>query len=204
MADQFDKKPSKNTSEVSVYPIFKMKGDVIMSISKGTAFSDPGVDVSEVIEGGTDLNATMTIRGKVDATTPGLYFLTYVAKNKYNYIDSVKRTVLVYEGDLSLNPNIAGNYKGTITMGDMVVTASSIPGFWNTTNVNSKTVVIPATLADIGGGKYVLVPGTYTDATGIGAYKGTAKLIVPATGNNQLEVSLTLANGTFVKLWKKQ
>lgn len=172
--DYFDKNETANTSQVSVYPLFDLVGGNRIAVQKGSAFSDPGCNASEVKLGDADL--AITVKGTIDTQTPGVYFLTYIAKNKFNYVDSVKRTILVYEGDLNLNADITGKYK--LGQANMNVAHSDILGFWSVGNMNSGSFPVSGEIADIGGGHYIIVPGTVLNpTTGLMVnYSGTAEL----------------------------
>src|SRR5690348_12635645 len=77
-------------SDVTIYPTFQMTGSKVISIVKGSAYTEPGVTAKE----GT-ANLTVTTTGSVNKDQPGLYTLTYSATNKDGFSANVTRTVVV-------------------------------------------------------------------------------------------------------------
>jgi hypothetical protein len=197
--DLFDKKPSKNTSQISVYPIFDVIGGERILWTPGTAWVDPGVKVSEVQFGDNDLAGVLKTTGTIDVNTLGVYVFTYTAANKFNYVSSVTRSVLV-TGDIAGNPNAAGKYKITSTA-QMDVTAYDVVGFYHATNIYSPSVVIPADFADIGTGHYVIIPGSVSVGTATYTYKGT--VVRQTNGDLWFSVYLNGAATPSLKKWLK-
>jgi len=168
-----DKDTTNEISSLSVYPIFVVEGGQYIAIQKGSEFVDPGVKVSEVKEGDNDLSNKLEVKGSVDSNIPGLYFITYVATNTYNYKDSIKRAVLVYDGDLGLNADLTGKYK--LGPARMEISKNSVQGYWNVTNVYMKGKEIPVVIGDIGNDSYVIIPGSYSIPDETGKYEGNAE-----------------------------
>ncbi len=57
-------------STVTYYVVMTLKGPDVMSVVKGTPFTDPGAEATE-----NGVPVTYTTSGSVDVSTPGLYVL---------------------------------------------------------------------------------------------------------------------------------
>jgi hypothetical protein len=69
-----------------------LEGDAVMTVDKGTAFTDPGYTASENGEA-----VDVTISGSVNTAEAGLYTLTYAAVNSDGFRKSVERQVYVVD-----------------------------------------------------------------------------------------------------------
>ena len=78
----------------TIPPVITLKGDSQMSILQGIGFKDPGYTVTE---NSSNANAPVkvTIRGFVSRHVPGVYTLTYIAKDLSGNESEVKRIVTV-------------------------------------------------------------------------------------------------------------
>jgi len=94
---------SDNLSRVTIYPIVTMNGDNVVVLTQGDSFTDDG---ASALSGSDELEITTT--GSVDATTPGVYKITYTASNTDGFDASQTRTIIV----LSSAPS-AFNLEGT-------------------------------------------------------------------------------------------
>lgn len=111
--DQF---PSK-TVQVT-YPGIELKGDSIVSITVGTAYTDAGATLIDDITGASsDLEAS---DNPVDVNTPGLYMVTYEASNANGFTTVKQRPVLVTNIDPSWD--LTGVYQRTSNGVDVNVT----------------------------------------------------------------------------------
>lgn len=100
-------KDTEDISTITYYPILTMEGDQFMTIQAGNAYVEPGVGV---MIGETAVDPT--IEGTVDASTPGVYTLTYSATNEDGYSASIKRFVGVIAADAWTN-DFSGEYQRT-------------------------------------------------------------------------------------------
>lgn len=93
-------------SKITYFPEFVMEGDAYEIVETGSAYVDPGVTATE---GGEEIPVETS--GSVDASTPAVYVINYVATNSDGYGGSTQRVVRVvtYGTD---NTNIAGVYDG--------------------------------------------------------------------------------------------
>jgi hypothetical protein len=94
------------SSKVVYFPTVSIKGDRLMIIDQGTAFTDPGVTA--------ELNGQPTqapVSGTVNVNTPGVYVLEYTATNPEGFTASDWRTVVVMSNSAQVtNNNFAGTY----------------------------------------------------------------------------------------------
>lgn len=98
---------TEDTSKITYYITYDMKGDKVMQVPLGGTFTDPGVVAKE---GDTDVTSSVEVSGSVDPTKVGIYTLTYSAVNVDGFSSSVTRTVAVYD------PNVSTDISGTYTL----------------------------------------------------------------------------------------
>lgn len=93
-------------SKVVYFPSVKIKGDRLIIITQGAAYTDPGVDAK--LNG---QNAAVTTTGAVSANTPGVYNITYSANSPDGYSASDWRTVVVISNSTAVtNNDFSGTY----------------------------------------------------------------------------------------------
>jgi len=114
-------------SKITYYPIMTVKGDLFMSIAKGSAFTDPGATAMA----GTAA-ATVTVAGSVNTNTIGTYSLVYTAINKDGFKVSSSRVVGVYDPSVVAN-DFSGNYARS-TNGSIAVWKKIAPGLYTVFN----------------------------------------------------------------------
>lgn len=127
-------------SKVTYYPNFTFTGNDVISIVQGTAFIDPGVKASA---GGKDIPVITT--GTVDASTVGLYILTYTATNVDGFSATASRTVVVIPAAEVPGVDLSGEYM--TTGGTPNATINKVAsGVYFTTNCwgNGSAAIIPA------------------------------------------------------------
>jgi hypothetical protein len=91
-------------SKIIYYPSVVIKGEHLIIIHQGDAFTDPGV--TALLKG---QSVDYTTSGSVDASTPGVYNLDYEAKNPEGYSATDWRTVVVIGEDVAAN-DFSGTY----------------------------------------------------------------------------------------------
>ncbi|KAA6316400.1 hypothetical protein EZS27_033285 [termite gut metagenome] len=96
---------TQDTSKVTHYVNFEMKGEQTVLVSVGTPYVDEGV---VAIEGENDITSSVITAGSVDSSTIGLYYINYKAQNADGYSSSIERTIIVYDPDVTTN--LAGTY----------------------------------------------------------------------------------------------
>ena len=100
-------KKKDSISRVTYYPILEMNGDQYSTMLVGGTFTDPGVTAtigSSII--------TPEVDGAVDASTPGVYILTYSAENSDGFSASIRRWVGVIDAAAAAN-DYTGMYQRT-------------------------------------------------------------------------------------------
>lgn len=97
---------TQDTSKVTYFVNFEMKGDKVMQIPIGTSYVEPGVIATE---GSTDITSTMKTTGTVNTAEVGVYTLSYSAINIDGFAKSTERTVMVYNP--AITTDVSGSYK---------------------------------------------------------------------------------------------
>lgn len=94
-----------DVSQVSNLANVTVQGDELMSILVGTPYTDLG---ATAFEGEEELELTTV--GSVDASTPGVYFITYSATNSDGFKTVKNRIVTVTTPEVA-SANLAGKYQ---------------------------------------------------------------------------------------------
>src|SRR5690348_12597638 len=116
-------------SKITNFPVLTLNGDEVMTIEKGSDFTDPGAVAKE---GTNDLQVTTT--GSVDNNTVGVYKISYSAVNKDGLSASATRTVVVYEtDDTAASHDLSGNYARS-TNGVISTWTKLAPGVYSVLN----------------------------------------------------------------------
>jgi hypothetical protein len=90
-------------------PVITLLGEVVMSLTQGSTFTDPGATAADTEDG--DITVDIVEGGVVDTATVGSYTLTYdVSDSEGLAADQVTRTVNVAPGS---TPPCSGNCGGT-------------------------------------------------------------------------------------------
>ena len=93
-------------SRITYFPIMTLKGSSIVLVQKGGTYTEAGVTAKV---GSADVQYTTS--GAVNVNTPGVYTLTYTAKNADGFSASARRTVVVYDTDAGAAANdLSGSY----------------------------------------------------------------------------------------------
>ncbi|HSI90683.1 MAG TPA: DUF5011 domain-containing protein [Adhaeribacter sp.] len=196
-------KESEGISRITNYPTFVLTGGPFISVVQGGTFTDPGV---KALEGSTEIPVTTT--GSVDTNTPGVYEITYSAKNADNYSGTAVRTVAVIPAAENPGVDISGRYNnvgGNPANGSdaLVNTVTKLaPGFYRASNVwgGGSLAVIPAYIFTSDGTTLQL---PLSRISPYGRVQGTGT--INATGLMELSVTLLdqgLSNSP--RKWQKQ
>lgn len=113
------------------YPGIELKGDEGISIHVGDTYVDPGATLTDDVTGAVS-DITGDVSG-VDATTEGLYFVTYTASNANGYETTITRPVAVTDVDDAFD--ISGEYFHATRGGTAYVTKIA-RGLFKTDNLN--------------------------------------------------------------------
>ena len=186
-------------SRVTHYANIELTGDDVISIVKGSTFTDPGVKATA---GGQDLPVTTT--GSVDANTVGLYTLNYSATNADGFSSSASRTVVVIPTEDNPDVDISGSYApvgGPASIGNATFSKVA-PGVYYASNI-------------WGGGSAAVIPAYFISTDGVniviplqGSGYGQLKTTAPGTYNDGLitwsVILIDQGNLIRVKQWQKQ
>ncbi|MFI5154972.1 MAG: immunoglobulin-like domain-containing protein [Chitinophagales bacterium] len=161
-------------STVTYYVVLTLKGPDVMSVVKGTPFTDPGAEATE-----NGVPVTYTTSGSVDVSTTGLYVLTYTSVNQDGYSSSVSRTVVVIASAPTPGVDISGtyNYVGSSSYASTVVKVAE--GVYSTDNCWSGTTIIPCIFVCLDGAT-IDIPSqssAYGEIFGDGTLSNTGKLV---------------------------
>jgi hypothetical protein len=116
-------------SRITNFPLLSIKGERLMTVKVGDAYTEPGVDATE---GGATI--PYTTDGAVNTAVPAVYTLTYSAVNKDGFSASVFRTVVVYSTDASAAANdLSGDYARS-TNGSIASWTKIAPGVYTVFN----------------------------------------------------------------------
>jgi hypothetical protein len=134
-------------SRVTFFATLNMTGNEIISVVKGSAFTDPGITATE---GGKTIPVVTT--GTVNTSAAGLYELTYTATNSDGFSSSSHRTVFVIPEAEKPGADLSGSYQtiggnAALPLNTRVATISKVaPGVYYTTNCwgGGSSAVIPA------------------------------------------------------------
>ena len=160
-------------SKVTYYANIVLTGSPVISIIKGSAFTDPGVKAEA---GGTEVPVTTT--GTVNSDEVGLYTLTYSATNADGYSSSASRIVVVIPSAELPGVDLSGTYlavpvgttpgpaqiskvaEGVYYSTDIWTGAAVIPGYFICTDGSSVSVPLQNTAY---GGMVTESDGTYVN-----------------------------------------
>lgn len=185
-------------SKITYYANITVTGNSIISIVKGTAFTDPGVKAEA---GGTEVPVTTS--GAVNTDEVGIYALGYSATNTDGFTSSATRTVVVIPEAEVPGTDISGNYMTTGTTPNATITKLA-PGVYFTTNCwgNGSAAIIPATFICTDGAVVSIPlqngPAGHIETTMPGTYSPTG-LITWTIIRHDFSPPLTLQ-----KTWQKQ
>ena len=128
-------------SRVTFFAEITMSGKEVMSVVKGTTYTDPGVTAVE----GTKTIPVVTT-GTVNTSTVGLYELTYTATNADGFPATAHRTVIVIPEAEKPGVDLSGEYKAIGGAPSNAVITKLDPGIYYTTNCwgGGSLAVIPA------------------------------------------------------------
>ncbi len=159
-------KKSEGLTRITYYAVIELEGESSVVVDKGSAFVDPGFTATM---NGEDVSDEVVVSGDVDASTSGVYTITYSIVNEDGFSSSVTRTVIVLD------------------------TKDPIEGFWATDPTsfriyNGGAPVLYGASFEIliigqGGGKYLvddLMAGWYAQRAGYGSNYAMQALITVA------------------------
>jgi hypothetical protein len=99
-------------SKIVYFPLIQIKGDRFLTLTQGGSFTDPGA--SATLNGDTTSFTVSGSPGSVDPNTPGVYTLTYTAKNQQGFTATDWRMVVVVPTSVGSDPIASTNdFSGT-------------------------------------------------------------------------------------------
>jgi len=157
---------TEGVTEITYYPQFEMTGGKCVFHPINTTFTEPGI---KAFEGEKEL--TVSIKGTVDTSVKGLYFITYSAKNSDGFSASVQRVVAVITAPKP-SVDLSGEYVNVAnTAKNSVITKiDDILGYYHATDSWRQSRLIPLDFVDMGDGSIQIIPGSspYGHFVGIG------------------------------------
>jgi hypothetical protein len=120
-------------SKIVYFPEIATKGEHLVILQQGKAYTEQGA-TAVLNNKPTDF----TTSGTVDVTKPGIYNLTYEAKNEQGYSVSDFRTVVVIGNDVDAN-NFSGTYLRAAT-GVTSTWEKTAPGVYTVENPGGAAV----------------------------------------------------------------
>mgnify|MGYP002627197887 CR=1 FL=1 len=111
---------------VTYYPAITLAGGSTVAHQVGTPWRDPGVTA---LLQGTDITSQLIIDDQVDASTSGIYTVTYSYTNSDGFESNTVRTVVVYDVANASDVDIADNYNKATCV--TVNAAGSVVRDWN-------------------------------------------------------------------------
>jgi hypothetical protein len=161
-------------SRIVFFPSIETKGDHLIIVQQGTTFTDPGA--LAILNG---KEAQYTTNGTVNTATPGIYYLTYEAKNPEGFSATDYRSVAVIGNDISNATDFSGTYARYVSGA-----ANGQTSTWTKTAKGVYTVVNP-------GG------ATGVTATAVN-YTGNRIAIPPQpTAAGEFSTAITSASGIY-------
>ena len=175
-------------SKVTYYATITLTGNSIMSVLKGSTFTDPGVKAEA---GGSEIPVTTT--GDVITSEEGLYTINYSATNADGFSSSATRTVVVIAAHEGAGVDLSGQYDyvGSSTFTSTVTKVAE--GTYTTDNAWSGLTIIPIIFVSLDGLTISIPeqPTPFGSAFGTGTYTPATKRLVytisiPSQGLNDV------------------
>lgn len=147
-------KETEDISQVTEFAELEMQGREYFFLEKGTSYTEPGI---KAYEAGQEIPVNTS--GSVDETQTGVYYLTYSATNSDGFSKSVKRTVIVYDGDLTAT-DLSGTYDGGYYEKATMSVSKVKDGLYESTDVfgYGPPYPVPSKIVDLGQGNLVVLP----------------------------------------------
>lgn len=81
-------------TRITYYPELSLEGDATMYVDNGSEYVEPGYSA---LLNGEDVTDQVIVSGSVDATTSGIYSITYTIYNEDGFSSTATRTVIVLD-----------------------------------------------------------------------------------------------------------
>lgn len=99
-------KESEGLTRTTYYPILTLEGDQTIILDKGGSFVEPGYSANL---NGEDVTDKVSVVSNIDASTSGIYSVTYSIKNEDGFASNATRKIIV----LDSNDPIEGIYNAS-------------------------------------------------------------------------------------------
>lgn len=122
-------KDLEDSSRITYYPIITVNGEPLITMLVGGSYTDAG---AKAFAGETEL--TVVSEGTVDASTPGVYTISYTAENVDGFSSKKFRYVGVMTQE-ALDDNLTGKYQRTAGKKGISTWTKTLPGLYKATDV---------------------------------------------------------------------
>ena len=131
-------------SDVTEFPEMELTGEPYIFLNLGATFEDPGA----IAKAGEE-NLEVSVKGAVDTEVPGVYTLTYSAKNADGFPASVKRFVAVGYKEVVEGRDLSGTYAPANTVTRLTT------GFYHNSDL-LPTNELSGVMVDLGNGELII------------------------------------------------
>lgn len=155
-------------------PGIELKGEDLIILPTGSAYTDPGAIGIDSLSGNKQTDLTPLT--PPDVTVPGLYPLTYRAKDANGFTSEIVRNVFVFDNTLTAghtlvtDEDLSGTYKHRNAPGRIVSVVKALPGLYICNDLYGTFTPTPLYFLYTTDGLVVPEQPTYT---GLGDIRGT-------------------------------
>jgi|GEM_PF-721308 len=167
-----------------------VNGEDLIILPVGSTYNDPGAIGIDSLSGNKQTALSPLTLPNVNV--PGLYPLTYRAKNAQGFTAEATRNVFVFDNRLTAgytlvtNQNLSGTYKHTNSPGRIVQVVKASPGLYICNDLYGTFTPTPLYFLHTTDGLVIPEQPTYT---GLGDIKGTGAISPTAAGKYILDFS---------------
>ena len=182
-------------SRIIYFPSVAIKGSKLVIVQPGTTYTEPGV--TSLLNG---QSIAFTTSATIDATKPGIYILTYTAKNSEGYTASDTRTVVVIGNDVATH-DYSGKYARS-SNGEISTWTKTANGVYTVVNPGgAASVTLTATVVNYSGNN-IAIP---QQITSVGQMSSSGGIYTPDKVPPQYQwVIISATYGTAVRTFNKQ
>jgi len=174
-------KETEGLSKITYYATFDMSGDNFVFVKINSPFTDPGVTATE---DGKPL--TVSVKGSVDTSTPGVYVIQYSAVNSDGLASSVSRRVAVVNDFPTVDLSGPYQYVGR-TQRPTVTKNGGVVGYYRISDSWFQASAAPFDFLDMGDGTLFVFPAN----TNYGPIDGTGAILP----GDQISFSMRITAG---------
>lgn len=194
-----------STTVTVSYPIITIAGSQYVSIPVGGSFVPPDATAYDTFY--KEHPTVVKDLGSLDNTTPGLYAVTYSAKNHYGFVGTAN--VYVAVTNISDSLDLTGWYQRNATPGRSAYVRKLARGLFMTDNVGGVDTTNPATGARVSAAFAVLNPttidlGSQLTTDGPLSASFTSLTLAPADTEYAYIINLSGFSSTALRTFIKQ